>query len=1035
MVDENAPLKHTRLINKKTLFTLGAVVVGLLVFLLPDQKVLLGHLDDSKEPEIAIAFLEALEEQDEADIPVQLSLAINYNKAGRYQDAINAITPFNKFQDEITQWQAKRIYADSSIKLISQTTESQPDLHQELRKDLILFINQLHSIPSADLSRLFADIALQIGEPVTALAILKQYKDSDITSYEELINLALQSNNVDYAIELQEIEYKLNTNVESLSELLSLYLIQSEWDKGKAEILLFDKGQELTEQYYSTSINFLLAGGRLGLASSLALTKSELFETENNYEHASRLFAQKGDIDKAASLLEKAISYNNKQAYLVTLHQYNRWLGDPESALEITHRLEQFNLNEKQLRSGIEEASAVSNLASLSHFYHQLGQKGLLLVNEYDLWLDNAEKAIGAHKVITQLEEILSDAKESSPLLQKLVKFYHSVGSYEEVGNVWDSIASKTPLSFKDVNYYADAYKKMWQPEKSLAVLTSVKDIEKADDDYFEKVSSLAWYVSDKSALKRIQKLQKIENIDPSKFINAHSPIEMADSELFYNFYKKTGNLNVLEVFADQAIKEKDETKFLEAMNLVQLYQGTLPNSFLILKAQFAIKHKLFDEASSYLEGMLASNDSDESAIESLIWLNIERKDTQTLEEIYQKYKSTLADSPQLWSAFAAASNMLGRYEDAKIWYIQKINNDKNIPAELLDLANVLERLDDSFSANIIRKHVASHLTKELFKLPNGDRTYRSLASIFIGESIASSMVEAALKDDPSKEKAHELLYYYIGQENHEKARFLLKSSWLKNYDLPDSAELQLALLERNPSRVLELVKISLFLTPGERLAALNNIGEKKLAWEVGIQAIEKEDKTTEYPLLLSGLSSIHQERVYALRFQHKSFSQWDLTQNELGYYQPLGNGYVRLFARDIDSGPQQLLTRDISFDVQQLEGKYGFSVDSLQSEITALLDNRFSKTTLGIEVEAVYKFSKYVSLAAGASKNMDATTSRNMMMFGKKDAISATVYLNPTYRETISAQVSYQKYKSLFGEDIANNLSVSVKAQEAYFL
>ncbi len=1034
MVDENAPLKHTSLVNKKTLFTLGAVVVGLLVFLLPEDGDLLGHLDESKEPEIAIAFLKALEEKDEGALPVQLSLAINYNKAGRYQDAIDAVIPFTKFKDEIEQWQAKRLYADSSVKLISQATEEQPDLHQALKKDLVLFINQLHSIPSADLSRLFADIALQIGEPVTALAILKQYKDSDITSNKELINLALQSNKLDYAIELQEVEYKENSTVDTLGELLNLYLIQSEWDKGKSAILAFDQGQELSEQYYSSSIDFLLSGGRLGLASSLALTRSELFETEKNFEHASRLFAQKGDIELAVKLLEKALSYNDKEDYLVRLHQYNRWLGDPEAALEITHRLEQFELNEKQLRSGIEEASAVSNLASLSHFYHQLGQKGLLLINEYDLWLDNAEKAIGANKVITQLEELLVDAKESSPLLQKLVKFYYNVGSYEEISNVWDSIASKTPLSFKDVNYYADAYKKMWQPEKSLEVLTSVKDIEKADDDYLEKVSSLAWYVSDKPVLKHIQTLQKVENIDPSAFINAHSPIEMADSEQFYNFYKKTGNLSVLEAFATQAIKEKDESKFLEAINLVQLHQGTLPNSFLILKAQYAIKHKLFDEASGYLNGMLASNNSDESAIESLIWLNIDRKDTKSLEEIYQKYKSSLADSPQLWSSFAAASNMLGRYEEAKIWYIKKINNDKNIPAELLDLANVLEKLDDSFSANIIRKHVASHLTNELFKLPNGDRTYRSLASIFIGESIASSMVEAALKDEPSKEKAHELLSYYIDQENHEKARYLLKSAWLENYDLPDSAELKLALLEHNPAKVLQLVKFSLFLTPGERLAALNKIGEKKLAWEVGINAIEDQNRTAEHPLLLNGLSTIHQERVYALRFQHKSFSQWDVTENELGYYQPLGNGYVRLFARDIYSGRQKLLNRDLSLDAQQLEAKYGFALDSLQTEVTALLDNRFSKTSLGLQVEALYKFSKYVSLAADVEKNMGATTSKNMMMLGKKDAISATVFLNPTYRETISAQVSYQKYKSLFGEDIANNLSVSIKAQEALF-
>lgn len=1036
MVDENEPLKNTRLINKRTLVVLSICIIALLLILLPNQDVLLGHLDESKEPEIAIAFLEALEEQNEGDIPVQLSLAINYNKAGRYKDAIVAVLPFSKFEEGNTQWQAKKIYADSTIKLISQLSDSITNKasRESLKVELVLFINQLHSIPSAELSRVFADIALQIGQPASALAILKVYKNEDITSEKELIDLALQSNNVDYALALQEVEFEQAPSVENLRGLLNLYLIKSEWKKGETTILSFDQGQELSESYYTSSISFLLAGGRLGLASSLALTKSELFPTEINYEQASRLFAQKGDIKQAVKLLEKAVSYNAKESYLVSLHQYNRWLGDPEKALKITQRLEQFELNEKQLRAGIEEASAVSDLASLSRFYHQLGQKGLLLIEEYDTWLVNAEKAIGAHKVVEQLEALVAQAETTSPFIQQLSKYYHSIGSYEKVGGLWERIKNITPLSFRDVNYYADAYKKMWQPEKSLQVLTSIKDIEKADDEYLAKVSALAWYVSDKETLKQVQKLQKIEHIDPFKFIGAHTPIRMEDSELFYDFYKKTKNVHVLQVFAEQALKVKDEIKFEQVLNIINQHEGELPNSFLALKAQYAIQHKLFDEAFSFLNNMLANDNEDEAAVENLIWLNIEKKDNKELEKVYQQYKSTLSGSTALWSSFAAASNILGKYEEAKIWYIKKINSDKNVPAELLDLANVLEKLDDSFSANIIRKHVASYLTNELFKLPNGDRTYRSLASIFVGESIASNMAETSLKDNPTPEKAQELLSYYLGQENHQKVRLLLQSTWLKTYDLPDSDALKLALLEHNPTKVLELVKFSLFLTPGERLAALNKVGGKKLAWEVGIESIENDGQSGEYPILLSGLASIHQERVHALRFEHKSYSKWDITQNEVGYYQPFKNGYVRLFTRNIESDVQQGLSKNRPFEANQIEGKYGFSLDSLHTEITALLDHRFSKTSIGFQVEALYQFSKYVSIFADVSNNMGATTSKNMMMFGKKDGISATVFFNPTYRETLSAQVSYQKYKSLFGEDIANNLSVSVKAQEALF-
>jgi len=1030
MVDENAPLTKTSLINKTTLIVLCISVVALLLILLPNQEMLLGHLDDSNEPEVAIAFLEALEKQNEADLPIILSLAINYNKAGRHQDVLDSVIPFEKFKSEENQWTAKKLFADSSLKLIGQS----PSNKQKLTKDLKLFINQLHSIPTKDLARTFADIAVQVGEPQSSLAILKQYKDQGIAKNAEFINLALQSGDIDYALELQEIEYEKDPNVESLSKLLDLYLATSLWQKGEDAILAFDEGQNLPEEYFASSINFLLSGGRLGFASSLAAKRAELYPSEFTVEHASRLFAQKGDIKSAVKFLEKAIEFNEKESYLVTLHQYNRWIGDPKEALRITHLLEKFELNEKQIRAGIEEANAVSSLTSLSHFYHMLGQKGLLLVNEYDKWLTNAEKALGVPKVIEQLESLVKNAEATSPLYQQLAKFYYSMGEFEKVGKLWNKVGNIAPLSFRDVNYYADAYKKMWQPEKSLEVLTSVDDFEKSDEKYLEKVSKLAWYVSDKPILKKVYKLRKAESISPYQFIKLHSPIEMDNSQVFYDFYKDTGKLEVLTAFAGAAFTQNNDEKFTEALNIAHQHEGELPSAFLVLKAQHAIKNNVFDDAYDYLTQVLTTSENNEAAVSNLLWLNIQNKDNEALSTVYQKYKKPLAQSNQMWSTFAAAANTLGLYEESKVWYIKKIGSDKKVPAELLDFANVLDTLGDGFSANIIRKHVATHLTTELFKLPNGDRTYRSLASIFIGESIASAMVEKALKDNPSEDKAKELLTYHLADEDHEKARALLSSNWLKQYNLPDNEALKLALLERNPMRVMELVNNSLFLTPAERVAALNKIGEKKLAWETGISLVEESAGTNQHPQLLNQLISLHTERVYALRVDHKNFSQWDVSQNEVGYYQPYGNGFVRFFARQMTSDVRKGVLKNQDFEANQLEGRYGFTHDTLKVDITALLDHRFKKTTIGAQIKTTYKVSRYLSLMAQLSKNMKATSSKNMLMFGKQDAITASVFLSPTRREMISAQLSYQKYKTIFGDEIANNLSISIKAQEAIF-
>ena len=1038
MVDENAPLIKTSLINKSTLIVLAITIVVLLLILLPNRNVLLGYLDDAKEPEVAIAFLEALDDKDEIDLPILLSLAVNYNKAGRHQDVLNSVIPFDKFTTTEDQWTAKRLYADSTLKMISlaQKNDSKPtsDVNKIKKEELTLFINQLHSIPTKELARSFADIALQAGEPLSALFILKQFKDEDIAENSEFINIALQSGELDYALMLQTEEHEKQPTDESLSKLLDLYLANSSWKAGETAILSFDKGQKLSEEYFTSSINFLLSGGRLGLASTLAMSRADLFPSETNVEHASRLFAQKGDIKQAILFLEKAISYTEKEEYLVTLHQYNRWLGDPKEALRITHLLEKFDLNEKQIRDGIDEASAISNLNSMGHFYHMLGQKGMLLVNEYDKWLVNAEKAIGSTKVIKQLEGLIKNAKANSPLYKQLAKFYVSVGEFEKVGQLWDKIGHITPMSFRNVNYYAEAYRKMWQPEKSLAVLTSVTDLEKADEDYLEEISSLAWYVSDKNTLKKVYKLRKAETIDPYHFIKLHSPIEMSNSKVFYDFYKSTGDLNVLKAFANAALNQNDDKKFEEAMNLAQQREGGFPSSFFILKAQYAIKHNMFGEAQTYLTQVLAEDDTDINAVNNLIWLNIRNKDNKALSATYQEYKNKLAHSPTLWSSFAAASNTLGLHEEAKVWYIKKINNNKQVPAELLDFANVLDNLGDKFSANIIRKHVATNLTKELLKLPNGDRTYRSLASIFIGESTASTMVEQALKEKPTQNKVQELLSYYLGEDNHQKVRLLLQSKWLKDYDLPDNQSLKLALLEHDPERVLELVNSSLFLTPAERIAALNKTGNKEQAWNMGNTFLNQSSEMADHSQLLSELFSLHDERVYALRLNHKSYSQWDIKQNEIGYYRPYGDGFLRFYARQLTSEVSRGILRNTDFKANQFEGNYSFATDTLTTQITALIDHRFSKTSVGAQINTTYNFSKYLSFIAELSKNMEGKISRNMMMFGKKDAISASVLLKPTDREMLTTKVSYQEYKTIFGDSIADNLSVTIKAQETIF-
>ncbi|PAJ71820.1 hypothetical protein CJF42_24655, partial [Pseudoalteromonas sp. NBT06-2] len=228
MLQDSQSRSRETLINKKTLFVLSISITALLWILQPNKDMLLELLKGSKKPDVAIAFLEALKRQDKDDQPVILSLAKHHMKVGHYQNAIDVLLPLSQFQEGLSR-QAKFLYATAALQLIQQIPDNTKELIQSLKK----FITQQTVISDPQYARKFADIALQIAEPKSALLFLKHHRTHWITNDAEILRLSIQVGESKLASQIQRDIFYNAPTVTNLASLLDLYVITDNWQKGK----------------------------------------------------------------------------------------------------------------------------------------------------------------------------------------------------------------------------------------------------------------------------------------------------------------------------------------------------------------------------------------------------------------------------------------------------------------------------------------------------------------------------------------------------------------------------------------------------------------------------------------------------------------------------------------------------------------------------------------------------------------------------------------------------------------------------------
>ncbi|MEM0514839.1 hypothetical protein WCN91_05270 [Pseudoalteromonas sp. YIC-827] len=341
--------KRIVLTNRRTLIILPLVALTLLWVLQPNRGLLLNMLDEAQDPNVALAFLRVLDEEDPSP-RLQMAFAKQHYRLKDYEKTLQRLTPLSQFSDTELLLSAQSMYATSLLHL-SHDSRFKDQATRELRR----YLQYLPQDLSSEQRQTFAEYALQIGEPAIAHKLLEKHSEDDL---QRMLTIALQANLYGSAIDHAEQLYQRQPSKAHFEQLLSLYQQHQRWPQG---ILLLNQHIDAGHcdlDCLQQGIDFARSADNSAAASQFAVRKANISTDSADWLQASELAASVGDIATAITWLNKVNDAQPSATHISTLHSYYLWRGNTGKALAMSKRLMRYNSDLAQLRQGVAEALA-----------------------------------------------------------------------------------------------------------------------------------------------------------------------------------------------------------------------------------------------------------------------------------------------------------------------------------------------------------------------------------------------------------------------------------------------------------------------------------------------------------------------------------------------------------------------------------------------------------------------------------------------------------------------------------------------------
>ncbi len=1028
--------RRVRLVNTPTMVLLALAVVWALWLVAPNKVWLLTTISRASNPEIAVAFLQAMHSNDGSNHAIILLLAEQWSKLGEWPKAIDLLKPLvsNKQLAINKDESISRVYLELLYRQSVQTKNAAD------KGKLDDYLNSNAELQDFIVARYFADVALAIGKPGLAHQFLKQHINRSEVGAEFLIDLVLQASDYAAAIGYQQEIYSQAASVSNLSRLMELNAlagqVESNWP------LLLAVKAPLADKPDFLQLALFQASKRGETKSALDFSRRLLAiqPSQSLLLSTSELAFLAGDNRTAISLQEKAFSQQPDIQIARRLHQFYLWQGKIPQALAMSHWLSDRGGSAEEIRQGIEEARAMTNLMMEAKFYDLLALENKLLPKEYDLWLNALEKARGTDFALESVAMLAQMRPGDSQLMAEKARLFGYLNQYQQEIRQWRKLQTKRELNHQEAQRFADAFFYTGEPEQALAVLVSAQDWLHAPTGYLNYVASLAWQQGNQPvvslAYERLYSLDAKAS-DLHRYVVANTPNDKTqEAEFLSHMYNEYGDSALLQRALGLWV-ELQNPQAMKPMLAKAQQQGLFQIHSYLWHYQALLSIWEMDDQAAYtnFDRALAFKPISNAALVDYFWWLMGKGDKTQLEQLYTQFKWDYRDTDELWPVFAAAAQNLEKPLESKAWYQAMLKDNANIDvATLLNYATVLEQLNQHLDAYKIRQYCATKMQREMLQLQDSGASYRSLVATFIGPRAAFELSKSQALSAPDKTKVVELLQHYLAEGKPDTLAFWHQRTALKQYPLPEHQQLSLALMNRDKDQLELLVQHSLDLPQADRNLALQQLANHHQAWQEAEASIGTMVNTQAESKLRRAHVAQHPSKTHGIRSQFVSNASWNINKWQLDYFAPLESGYWRL-GSDIQRASLP----------ESFAGKGEYTEYRLRASMTREfvggdwklgldLARGIGDPRLGLKasVNAGLPVGLFGSLDFGLANHSEF--SQALTLAGKDDKLGMSIRYPITARETLNFRFTGHQLSSRFDDDIARGWQLGITASEQLF-
>ncbi|MCF6193000.1 MAG: tetratricopeptide repeat protein [Kangiellaceae bacterium] len=1063
------------LVNGLSLIILTITAVVALWLVSPRSNMLLDLIARSSSPEIALAFLSALDQDTAQQNRIRLLMIKNHLILNQLDETESIILPMmqnrNGFTSATEKEEAYQYYIDLLLARYNGEDNKQKKLASQKISD---FFRSIKSTKSYTTARKFANVAIGFGMPDKAYQFLAPFLSSGLVSDKELLELALQHENYSAAVQHQGNVFNRTQSIIALRELIKITRLSGQPAIPLDFFKQYRGGLENHPEYLLLAIRSALTHGDYEYATSLYQRIESVEYSDEQLLSISTTAIQVGKLDFAQQSLTALVNRTPNIHNMTKLHDLFLWQSDIANALAMTNNIINFSQknsipSERLIRQGIREAQAIGDMPLQGKFYSMLAVHDYLSKGELSQYIDINEKVFGSLSALKEIERLAKLDQGNELLTFHKLRILGYLSRYQAITNLWSEHKSHLKISPNQAVMISDAFQKLNQSKYALTVLTSLADWQQQNIEYLEQVFSLAWNLGEKElAITAQTALMNHETFDSSspqnifRYVQLHQPFKLEDIEQLVFLYRKWDKERLLLMALDISAKYEDKSKFIELLEMAK-QDPRLANHPSVLNHVFlyAINTKNTADVEEYFAKLLKLTPNSPSLISTYLWWHMDNGQLEKLEHSYALFKLQLIDSLHLpqdtekpiseqdlstLMALAASGHRLGLLGEADVFYrklfqyqIPKANSFAYLQL-ILNYAQLLDLKGDSPTAYQLRQYVIENLADILVETNGKTLSFVSLVDIFSGSKNARILSQWQTINDPNDMLVTDLYGRYIAHQQFDNLYFWNDRNEFSNYKIPNWEQLAIAIKKKDKLKIKQLLDESLGLPSADENFALQMLGLYQKAWKHGETILARlDDKTAEKQLRFIHVGQ-HAIKSHGYGVKYKSFSKWDIERASLFYYQPSDKGQWRIDAMGQNADTANLLQNFHSKKERRLQiqyrEKYASSTEDTAYRWSAKLDlaDGFGELRTGLSAELEFSIDDYWQsrIKIGFANAFEA--SQLSTLASKDNLLGISADYSPTKREHLTLSFNYHDLDNRYGDEIGQGWDASLRISEKLF-